>query len=91
MWQLPLPSCSPTVRFTPSLVIRGKALTKGLYVMEQFQKLDLLRCIAKNIGDHAKFLPRYHSSALILHLKSFKIPIGNQVKELSTIVLIAST
>ncbi|CAF97714.1 unnamed protein product [Tetraodon nigroviridis] len=36
-------------------------------------------CISASAGDHARFLPRYHSSALILYLQSFKVPNSNQI------------
>lgn len=58
--------------------------------------MDLFRCISKEMGNHAGFLQRYHSSALTFSLQAFMPPFGNQVRGLndspsSQILLIATT
>lgn len=78
VWRLPPSSCRTTARFTPSSPIRGK--TRRLCTIEIFLKENLLRCISEGIGNRARFLPRYHSSALTLYLQSFKMPVSNQVR-----------
>ena len=38
------------------------------------------RCLLESMRGNSRFLPRYHSSAVILYLQSFKPPFGQEVR-----------
>lgn len=78
---LPPPNCRTTARSTPSSPTRGETLADCTVCARwKYFWRNLFRCISEGVGEHARFLPRYHSSALTLHLRSFKPLAGNQVK-----------
>ncbi|KAF3861010.1 hypothetical protein F7725_001265 [Dissostichus mawsoni] len=39
-----------------------------------------LKCLLDSVKGNSRFLPRYHSSAIILYLQSFKFGLGEEVK-----------
>ncbi|KAK1898404.1 Zona pellucida sperm-binding protein 3 [Dissostichus eleginoides] len=41
--------------------------------------LNFFRCLLDSVKGNSRFLPRYHSSAIILYLQSFKFGLGEEV------------
>ncbi|KAF3861027.1 hypothetical protein F7725_001282 [Dissostichus mawsoni] len=44
------------------------------------QKMHTKPCLLDSVKGNSRFLPRYHSSAIILYLQSFKFGLGEEVR-----------
>lgn len=86
VWQLVHQSCNLTARSTPSLAIKGmiQILVHLFQLCCYYLRVKAVfslfsSCLLESMRGNSIFLPRYHSSAVILYLQAFKFPLGEAV------------